>query len=209
MLAGALALAPSARAGAFTLEAHVVEVIDGDTVRVALGSGKVERVRLIGVDTPEVGECGAAKATDAARRIAGGQHVTLKGDATQPTRDRYGRRLAYVWIRGRDLGFQLLDRGLATVYVTPRPFRRLTAYRAAESRARDARRGGWGAAACFRPAPSPPPPPAPSAGCHPSYSPCVPDVPYDIDCADIGFTVRVVGSDEYRLDGDGDGYGCE
>ena len=32
---------------------------------------------------------------------------------------------------------------------------------------------------------------------------------YDLDCADIGFTVTVIGYDEYRLDGDGDGYGCE
>jgi hypothetical protein len=33
--------------------------------------------------------------------------------------------------------------------------------------------------------------------------------PYDLDCADIPFTVRVRGSDPYRLDGDNDGYGCE
>jgi hypothetical protein len=34
-------------------------------------------------------------------------------------------------------------------------------------------------------------------------------VPYDLDCADIGMTVRVIGTDVYRLDGDGDGMGCE
>ena len=45
----------------------------------------------------------------------------------------------------------------------------------------------------------------------PNYSGyCVP--PYeqgDVDCADIPVTVRVVGSGPHRLDGDGDGYGCE
>jgi hypothetical protein len=37
----------------------------------------------------------------------------------------------------------------------------------------------------------------------------VPNSPSDLDCADIGFPVRVIGSDPYRLDGDGDGVGCE
>lgn len=53
------------------------------------------------------------------------------------------------------------------------------------------------------------PEPAPTSNCHPSYSPCVPEGP-DLDCADIGHPVKVVGPDEYRLDGDdNDGKGCE
>jgi 5-methylcytosine-specific restriction endonuclease McrA len=46
--------------------------------------------------------------------------------------------------------------------------------------------------------------------CEPGYSPCLPQVA-DLDCADIPADktpVRVTGSDPYRLDGDGDGYGC-
>lgn len=50
-------------------------------------------------------------------------------------------------------------------------------------------------------------PPA-SPDCHPSYDPCLPDGP-DLDCGDIGHPVRVIGPDEYRLDADGDGVGCE
>lgn len=45
--------------------------------------------------------------------------------------------------------------------------------------------------------------------CDPNYSRCVPIVSYDLDCADIGFEVSVKGTDEHRLDRDGDGYGCE
>jgi hypothetical protein len=45
--------------------------------------------------------------------------------------------------------------------------------------------------------------------CNPNYSPCVPNSYYDLDCPDVGFTVRVVGTDVYRFDADGDGYGCE
>ena len=64
-------------------------------------------------------------------------------------------------------------------------------------------------------APPPPPPPAPSGGCHPSYSPCVPFAS-DVDCAGgsgngPAYTgrVNVIGPDEYDLDRDGDGVGCE
>jgi len=57
-----------------------------------------------------------------------------------------------------------------------------------------------------------PAPPAPATGCHPSYTPCLPIVG-DLDCADVRARgvapVRVTGSDPYRLDGDGDGFGCE
>lgn len=45
--------------------------------------------------------------------------------------------------------------------------------------------------------------------CNENYSPCVDNSSYDLDCADIGEEVEVVGYDEYRLDRDGDGWGCE
>ena len=51
--------------------------------------------------------------------------------------------------------------------------------------------------------------PAPRSSCHPSYQPCVSDGP-DLNCPQIGFKVKVVGPDEYGLDGnDNDGWGCE
>jgi micrococcal nuclease len=48
-----------------------------------------------------------------------------------------------------------------------------------------------------------------AAGCNPNYTPCVRNAAGDLDCRDVGRRVRVVGSDPYHLDGDGDGYGCE
>ena len=50
---------------------------------------------------------------------------------------------------------------------------------------------------------------ASESSCNPNYSGCVEDSYYDLDCADIGFEVEVIGYDEYGLDRDGDGYGCE
>jgi micrococcal nuclease len=135
LVAAAAALGGVARpasSGAFRIHAHVTYVIDGDTVHADV-RGRDERVRLIGIDTPEVGQCDAAKATALARRIATGRNVTLIGDPTQATRDRYGRLLAYVVLpSGRDLGYQELARGYARVYIYDRPFVRLAAYRRAE-----------------------------------------------------------------------------
>jgi hypothetical protein len=58
-------------------------------------------------------------------------------------------------------------------------------------------------------APAPAPAAAAASNCNPNYSPCVPDVSYDIDCPDIGMRVTVTGYDQYNLDGDNDGIGCE
>jgi endonuclease YncB( thermonuclease family) len=200
----------AAGAGDFSHKGVVIKVVDGDTIDVRLASGKRERVRLIGIDTPERGACFAAQATQRMRALALSKPVVLRGDRTQDTRDRYGRLLAYVWIPGgRDVGYQLLAGGFAKVYVFRTAFQRLRAYRRAESGAKSRAAGAWKGCRTIRPAvPAPP-----SAGdCHPSYSPCLPIVG-DLDCADIRrlrvAPVRVLGSDPYRLDGDGDGVGCE
>jgi micrococcal nuclease len=205
LAAGVLAAAAStATRGAFTLRGTVVHVVDGDTIDVRLRSGARERVRLIGIDTPEVGECMAAAAARSAEALAGSQAVVLKGDRTQATRDKYGRLLAYVWIRGaRDLGFQQLARGLARVYVYDRPFERLDAYRQAERAGKRRSRSIW--QGC-----------GPAGGgsgqkCDPSYPDvCIPPPPPDLDCADVPYkNFRVVGADPHHFDGDRDGVGCE
>jgi endonuclease YncB( thermonuclease family) len=112
---------------------RVTYVFDGDTVQVSTAT-RQERVRLIGIDTPERGECDAGKARTLARRLAQGRTVELVVDPTQARRDRFGRLLAYVSLPdGRDLGYEELARGYARVYVFGRrPFRRLSGYRRAE-----------------------------------------------------------------------------
>lgn len=59
------------------------------------------------------------------------------------------------------------------------------------------------------PKPAPAPRQQPASNCDPNYSPCVPNVSYDLNCRDIGFRVRVIGSDPHGFDRDGDGVGCE
>jgi micrococcal nuclease len=119
----ALACAGAAGAGRFQERGTVTHVVDGDTIDVRLARGAVERVRVIGIDTPERGACWASEATAATRRLTQGRAVTLVGDATQATRDRYGRLLAYVSLPGgRDLGYELVGGGFARVYVYDRAF---------------------------------------------------------------------------------------
>jgi micrococcal nuclease len=126
--------------------ATVVRVVDGDTVVVRTGGG-TERVRYIGVDTPESVkpgtpvQCFAKAASAANRRLVQGEAVRLVHDAE--ARDRYGRTLAYVY-RSRDglfVNAELVRGG----YAKPLAIRPNTAH-AAEFRrlAARARRSGQG-----------------------------------------------------------------
>ena len=57
---------------------------------------------------------------------------------------------------------------------------------------------------------APTPTPQASSSCDPNYSGgSVPNVSYDLNCPDIGFMVRIIGTDKHHFDGDKDGYGCE
>jgi micrococcal nuclease len=86
----------------------VVEVVDGDTIEVRMASGRHERVRLVGIDTPESVdpdrpvECHGPEASAAlAGLLPEGTEVRLERDAE--ARDRYGRLLAYVFRTDDDL----------------------------------------------------------------------------------------------------------
>jgi len=141
------------------IEARVTAVTDGDTLRaVATGSGRSYDVRLIGIDTPETRrpgtpvECGGPQASANMGRLAmsGGRGVavTLATDASQDTRDRYGRLLAHVTrADGLDLARSQLRGGWGEVYVYERAFARLDSFKAAERAARAERLGVWGACA--------------------------------------------------------------
>ena len=80
----------------------VESVVDGDTIKVSM-NGKVETLRLIGIDTPETKDprkpvqCFGAEASRKATELLAGQKVRLEADASQGERDKYGRLLRYVW----------------------------------------------------------------------------------------------------------------
>ena len=134
---------------------RVTRVVDGDTIEVKTG-GRRERVRLLGIDTPELrrpagAECGAAAARANLRRLTrsgrGDTRVRLHTDpGSGDVRDRYGRLLAYADGPHGDLGEAQLRAGLALVYRhRGRTFSRLARYRRAQAAARARRRGIWSA----------------------------------------------------------------
>lgn len=132
-------------------EATVVEVVDGDTVVVDL-AGSEERVRILGIDTPETHhpdkpvECfGPEAASRTAELLPEGTVVRLERDVE--LHDRYGRLLAHVVRRPDELriGNALVEEGYADTLRIP-PNTSLSAeLSAARQRAREDGRGMWGA----------------------------------------------------------------
>jgi micrococcal nuclease len=103
--------AAGAKAKAAAATWAVTKVVDGDTIWVSR-AGVSSKVRFIGIDTPESGQCGFTEARNALRGIIGGQRVTLTAGA-QDGVDRYGRLLRYVDVSGVDAGLRLIKKGYA------------------------------------------------------------------------------------------------
>jgi micrococcal nuclease len=127
--------------------ATVTKVSDGDTIRLS-GLG---RVRLIGIDTPEVygeQECFGAEASAFVKRLLPeGSRVRYRLGTER--RDRYGRALAYVWLEdGRFLNALLVERGFAQPLTIPPNVDFAARFRDAARAAREAGRGLWGPSGC-------------------------------------------------------------
>ncbi len=126
----------------------VTRVIDGDTIRVQVGSNEIV-VRVIGIDTPEVkdspeGEqCYGTEASNYARELLLQQPVTLRTDLSQDRYDKYERLLAYVEIGGKDFGEQMILGGFAREYTFIKPYQKQSLYKAAEQRAQSNQAGLW------------------------------------------------------------------
>ena len=129
----------------------VVKVVDGDTLHLDIGDlgGATTKVRLLGIDAPEMGTGTgdrmyfADEATACARRLALGQRVTVYLDERAGSRDRYQRLLAYLELPdGRFLNEELLLQGC--VYADRR-FRHsyYQKYLQLEAAAHSARHGLW------------------------------------------------------------------
>ena len=140
----ALLLAPAAPGEA--IEGTVVRVVDGDTIHVKLWE-RVEKVRYIGVNTPEVHhptkgeEPGGREAAEVNRRLVEGQAVRLELDVQE--RDRYGRLLAYVWIGDLMINAELVRLGYAQVMTIPPNVRYQEVFLKLQREAREAGRGLW------------------------------------------------------------------
>lgn len=126
----------------------MIKVTDGDTLHVEL-QGHDQRVRLIGVDTPEVdwyggqAECFGEEAGVYARRRLSGRSVGLVFDVDRY--DRYGRLLAYVYLGHELFNLTLVREGYATADPVSPDTRMADAFARAEWVARAAGLGLWAA----------------------------------------------------------------
>jgi micrococcal nuclease len=135
--------------------AKVVRVIDGDTVDVSI-NGNVERVRIIGINTPESVdprksvECFGREASAKAKEYLDGNTVELEADRTQANRDKYNRLLRYVWLDSRtvDFGKLMIATGYAYEYTYNLPYKYQTEYKQAQKEAEAAKLGLWADGVC-------------------------------------------------------------
>lgn len=156
--------AAQAQSQPVTSEAVVLDVIDGDTIRVRVDD-REEVVRYIGYDAPEMGrrpQCFAIESTEANRSLVAGETVTLIKDRSE--RDRNKRLLRHVQLADGTLVTELLTEegnGFARRFAPDLAQQRALA--AAQTRAIDSKAGLWKACdvnrartrTSFRPAPKP------------------------------------------------------
>jgi endonuclease YncB( thermonuclease family) len=140
--------------------ATVVRVVDGDTVVVRLGDGRSARVRLIGVDTPEVHDADklrreaenagrdvatiralGRRATAFTRQHLAGRRIEMERDVT--VLDQYGRTLAYLWLGDELYNVVLVREGYARLITLPPNVKYAGTLAACYRAARAARRGLW------------------------------------------------------------------
>lgn len=125
----------------------VKRVIDGDTIEVDF-NGTNEKIRLIGIDTPESVHPDADKnvkdgelVSDYTKEKLEGKEVALEFDAQE--RDHYGRILAYVWIDGEMYNKHLLNVGYAQISTYPPNIKYVDDFNAAQREARESQIGLW------------------------------------------------------------------
>ena len=215
----------------------VSHVVDGDTFDVvasillgwgddcAVAPGQEYRVRLIGVDTPEVygqQECYGQEASNYAKSVLEGRAVCLMRDTS--CTDRYGRLLAYVWVDTDPnnpgcelfLNQELVRQGYANAWDYSPDSLFSGVFKAAECEAYQAGRGMWTACSGL-PVPTgcgvlPPGPTAPPPG---GEDPCGPCAATDCNCSDFSTwqqanaCLEAHSGDPFGLDADHDGIPCE
>ncbi|MDD5036925.1 MAG: thermonuclease family protein [Methylococcaceae bacterium] len=121
----------------------VIRVYDGDTITLEGG----EKVRLLGINTPEIGgrkplEAGGLEARDWLREKIAGRRVRLEPGTE--SRDQYGRLLAHIFTEdGIHINLELVEQGLATTDIFPPNLKYVDELVAAERRAEQKKRGLW------------------------------------------------------------------
>ncbi len=132
----------------------VTRVVDGDTIVVDV-NGAEEKVRLIGINTPETVdprrtvECYGVEASAYMKSMANNQYIQLEYDSSQDKRDKYHRLLAYAYLQdGQMLNKKMIADGYAYEYTYNKPYKYQKEFKAAQSVASYSNRGLWSTDTC-------------------------------------------------------------
>lgn len=120
-----------------TEDARVKFIVDGDTL--VLEDGR--KVRLLGIDTPEVGEVYYDEATDRLRELVDGRDVILKRDISNT--DKYGRILRHIYLEDVWINAQMIEEGYAKMVTYPPDVFHIDAFRQLQRDAIANSRGLW------------------------------------------------------------------
>ena len=126
---------------------EVLRVVDGDTIQINY-NGTKEKVRMIGIDTPESVHPDENKnsdngkiASDYTKELLTGKFVALEFDIQE--RDKYGRFLAYVYLDGEMINKKLLHDGYAQIATYPPNVKYVNEFTEIQKEAKEAKRGLW------------------------------------------------------------------
>lgn len=132
----------------------VIKVVDGDTLDLEIND-KTERVRLIGIDTPETVdprkpvECFGKEASNKAKLVLSGKEVKFESDSTQDVRDKYGRLLGYVFLAdGSNFNQMMIEEGFAYEYTYHLAYKYQEEFKSAQKEAEDYKKGLWADGVC-------------------------------------------------------------
>ena len=133
---------------------RVSNVVDGDTVDVQ-SEGATDRVRLLGIDTPETVDpnrpvgCYGKEASARAKELMLNQNVRLEFDSSQAHRDKYDRLLAYIYLEdGQMINRKLVAEGYAYEYTYNSPYKYQKDFKGIEAIAKSLNRGLWSPDTC-------------------------------------------------------------
>ena len=132
----------------------VKKVIDGDTIEIER-YGKSEKVRMIGIDTPETldprkpVQCFGKEASDKSKDLLSGGRVRLEFDPIVGEKDKYNRLLAYVWSDNELVNLKLIKEGYANEYTyRSQSYKYQNEFKNAQTVAKESSIGLWSPQTC-------------------------------------------------------------
>ena len=132
----------------------VKKVIDGDTIEIER-YGKAEKVRMIGIDTPETldprkpVQCFGKEASDKSKDLLSGGRVRLEFDPIVGEKDKYNRLLAYVWSDNELVNLKLIKEGYANEYIyRSQSYKYQNEFKNAQTVAKESSIGLWSPQTC-------------------------------------------------------------